>query len=350
MSEPDASDWAKKGILKSAQVTKRRLHGFLMVFLTIGFCLGACELVFRFFVFTPMFYGIDVLSYGGHYTLSPNPGLIYTPKPNTGKFNAYGHRGKAYPFEKNEKTRIVFMGDSVVEGTDVIYKYRFTELLEAKTGLSHECVNLGVRGYNFAQEFAYFKELGIRFSPDFVFWCITHNDLDTASGELENLSGRIDKIKKNSFYMHYYGLKGRVQRVLLHSRAFCFLRYFFSSHSTQKFEDALGHQLNEEHLNSIFTSLKSMETKHGFKTLFIFLPINTNDNQDAMKNMKNFARKAGFPCYDIDSYINSAMNPEEKKSLFFKNDTCHLNPLGHTMAAQFLSPLFPDPRFDEGGQ
>ena len=98
-----------------------------MIVLThIFVLLIAVEIILRVTKSIPLFYKIDLFSFGAEYELSSNPKLIYVPKFNSGEFNTYGHRGTAFPFKKIDKKRIVVMGDSVVEGFGVGVKDRFT--------------------------------------------------------------------------------------------------------------------------------------------------------------------------------------------------------------------------------
>lgn len=317
----------------------RGLYGFLMVFLTVMLCAGLLEFGCCVFIPARSLFDIDVLSHGSLYTLSNNPKLIYVPKKNTGEHNSYGHRGKAYPFEKTGKTRIVLIGDSVAEGYGVASGERFSSLLNARFAKSHEFINLGVCGYDFRQEAEYLKQLGLRFSPDYVFWAISHYDLAMWSGEIYALNETMRNMKKNSFYMHYYGARGWLNRGLLHSHAYRCVRYLAAARTNQKFEKAVGYEPDDNKFKSLLVKLKSLEKKHGFKILFIYLPVNEDAalHSDAEKNMKTMIHETDFISCDPGKYINSKLTTDEKDALFIQNDIVHLTLYGHQAVAVLLS-------------
>lgn len=122
--------------------------GIAVLSILIG--LAITELLTFFFLPAPLFRKINVTTLGREYMLSPNKTLIYEPKPGGGEFNKYGYRGKEFAYERNKKKRIVFIGDSVVEGIGVKPHERFTELLNNKLGNGFEVINLGVSGYSFS--------------------------------------------------------------------------------------------------------------------------------------------------------------------------------------------------------
>jgi hypothetical protein len=134
------------------------------------------------------------------YVLSPNRKLIYVPKPDSGEFNHDGYRGPLYPRERQPgSTRVVVIGDSVVEGLGVDADERFTSVLSEKLGPGYEIINLGVRGYGLVQEVEYLKEKGLAYAPDHVMFGITHNDLRVDSAEWNSLVKKFKSMEESSF-------------------------------------------------------------------------------------------------------------------------------------------------------
>ena len=97
--------------------------------------------------------------------------------------NALGFRDpRNYPLEKGRNTfRIVVLGDSVTFGHGARFETTYPYLLEQRLkawrpDVTWEVWNLGVPGYNTAQELAYLHEVGPRYQPDLVIVGFFPND------------------------------------------------------------------------------------------------------------------------------------------------------------------------------
>ena len=90
--------------------------------------------------------------------------------------NSYGHRGKFYsvPREKN-KYRILVLGDSFTEGSQVNEEDLFSAYLERKNP-DMEVINAGVGGYGTVQEYLYLASDGLTLAPDLVLLMVYEND------------------------------------------------------------------------------------------------------------------------------------------------------------------------------
>ena len=89
--------------------------------------------------------------------------------------NALGFRDpRNYSLEKGRNTfRILVLGDSVTFGHGALFETTYPYLLEQRLkawrpDVTWEVWNLGVPGYNTAQELAYLHEVGPRYKPDLV--------------------------------------------------------------------------------------------------------------------------------------------------------------------------------------
>ena len=319
-----------------ASVRKTVLFHFLMWSLCLLICVGACEAVLRLFAPSPIFHHIDIMSHGAMYTLADNPRLVYKPKSNAGDFNSWGYRGQAHELKRNNKARIVCIGDSVLEGCRLTLEDRFTSLLEKSLQPDYEIINLGVRGYDFFQEIEYLRELGVRFSPDWVFWFITYNDLATASSEMDRISRKIDKLKNSEYYYNYYKMKGRAESVLMHSALYRWIKYKTSKRSSEKFIYATKKNKDDKAILRGLKTIRRLENKHSFSTLFIFLPVNTVRFSEDISRLEQSVKAMGFPSTNLNDFIDSQAPPREKASLFFDNDPCHLNEKGHEVMHKIL--------------
>lgn len=86
--------------------------------------------------------------------------------------NSKNLRDKEYPFEKPAGwKRILVLGDSFVWGYGVANHDNFTEVMEsnyARNQIQFEVINTGVSGWGTDQEYLYFADEGIKYSPDIV--------------------------------------------------------------------------------------------------------------------------------------------------------------------------------------
>ncbi|HZS10866.1 MAG TPA: SGNH/GDSL hydrolase family protein [Nitrospirales bacterium] len=91
--------------------------------------------------------------------------------------NQYGHRGRTYPLQKaSGRFRILVIGDSFTEGSQVSEEELFTARLEAANP-GVEVLNAGVGGYSTVQEYLYLSREGLQFNPDLILLMTVYNDL-----------------------------------------------------------------------------------------------------------------------------------------------------------------------------
>lgn len=127
---------------------------------------------------------------------SDNPRLVYELRPGVKlseeiQINSHGFRDAEFSHEKPEGVyRIVVIGDSVtfgwLQGQDEIYP----EILErrlnetAPAGRRYEVFNLGVGGYNAAQELELLRSKGMAYHPDLVLvgYCSNDNQIGYDAG------------------------------------------------------------------------------------------------------------------------------------------------------------------------
>lgn len=102
------------------------------------------------------------------------------------KINDLGFRDpRNYSLAKPAGTfRILVLGDSVTFGHGALYETTYPYLLEQRlktwrADVNWQVWNLGVPGYNTADELAYLKEVGTRYNPDMVVVGFFPNDLSS---------------------------------------------------------------------------------------------------------------------------------------------------------------------------
>ncbi len=107
---------------------------------------------------------------GRHFTNEDGESVLVTQ-------NALGFRGPVYPEVRDPRhLRVLFLGDSFTEGTQVADAELFTRVME-RIRPDIEAVNAGTASYGTLQELLLWREIGARVNPDSVVVMFYSNDL-----------------------------------------------------------------------------------------------------------------------------------------------------------------------------
>lgn len=98
--------------------------------------------------------------------------------------NSEGLRGREYPQQRNNKKRMLVLGDSFGWGFGVNDDESFPAILEQKHP-DWEILNASVSGYGTVQQYLYLQELIPRFKPDVVLLLFYDNDFQDNVGRTE---------------------------------------------------------------------------------------------------------------------------------------------------------------------
>jgi len=98
--------------------------------------------------------------------------------------NSLGLRDREYSVERNQKKRMLVLGDSYGWGFGVNADEIFTEILEARHP-DWEIINASVSGYGTVQEYLYLQQRGILLKPDLVLVLFNDNDFQDSVGITE---------------------------------------------------------------------------------------------------------------------------------------------------------------------
>jgi hypothetical protein len=126
--------------------------------------------------------------------------------------NALGFRDtREYSLAKSPGTfRILVLGDSVTFGHGALYETSYPYLLEQRLrewrpDVAWEVWNLGVPGYNTAQELAYLNEVGGQYRPDLVIVGFFLNDFSGHDPDLTpGLAARLRSAVMRTMQRHVY--------------------------------------------------------------------------------------------------------------------------------------------------
>ena len=178
------------------------------------------------------------------------------------RINSLGFRdNREYALAKAPGTfRILVLGDSVTFGHGAVYETTYPYLLEQqlrgwRPDVKWEVWNLGVPGYNTAQELAYLKLVEQRYAPDLVVVGFFPNDF---SGYEPNLSPgigrRVASAVLRTMQRHLYSTEF-YKRVILTAR----WRLFSAGSDRQRLE----HLESEDALLSVANAVDAPEQKLG---------------------------------------------------------------------------------------
>lgn len=132
--------------------------------------------------------------YEGHYKVGRSGTVEWYTREGRGQTH-FGDDGLVVKKELDlERTRLLFVGDSFVQGRGVVDRDKFTEIVERRWNLSHteqiQTLNVGLGGLSMAAYVYFAENLDRTFKPDLVFVWITAADFENTAQferELERL-------------------------------------------------------------------------------------------------------------------------------------------------------------------
>ncbi|MCA9216322.1 MAG: tetratricopeptide repeat protein [Planctomycetales bacterium] len=183
----------------------RKLAKPALSLVAVVVCLAIGEVVVRSFGSAPELKAIQLESSDCVYKRSTNPVLGFELKSNYAsnnpdfidsyeRTNSHGQRDKPRSLEKPEGvTRVLLLGDSVVEGYGLPEDQTISQQLEQQLGPATEVLNFGVSAYCTLAEIELLEVKGLAFDPDVVVLLFVENDFDNFNREAFALGGTIDR-------------------------------------------------------------------------------------------------------------------------------------------------------------
>ena len=234
----------------------------VIVFLIIG------EVLTRIYLRYKTIYDIEMTRYGLYLKQdSDNPNIVFEHKPNSSMklmnvmvdINSDGLRDRDYQIEKDNKYRIIFLGDSLTVGWGVKEEDTFENILEEKLNscFPTEIINFGTGNYNTVQELNLFEKKGIKYKPDKVVLFYFIND-----AELTPKKSKLWFLGYSEFISFYW------------SRINIFIDKYMPSKSYKDYYSALyaGGQPGWENAKDAILRLKELSDKYGFQFQVVLLP------------------------------------------------------------------------------
>jgi hypothetical protein len=285
-----------------------------------------------------------------------DPELGWSQKPDTSttikypqfeisvQTNSIGLRDKEYPFERTDKKRILFLGDSYTWGFGVEYEERFTEILESRHP-EWEMINAGLSGYGTDQEYLYYLKEGHKFNADVVILLLYYNDFE-------------NNYRSEQFYYHkpYFtiengnlvrhnnpvpesSLSQKIERyietrtVLIRKIRFMFnffislATYHFKSEEAQRYTGGFTNFKESKPItNKLLATLKEEVEANNSKFILFGVPIRPG----LAKNLDKLAIKENIQYLNLDPFFDG----KEKENEIPGTD--HWNTKGQLLAADVM--------------
>jgi lysophospholipase L1-like esterase len=297
----------------------------LIMFLAMG------EVAVRIYARTHVLYDMEMSRYAKDLKLaSPNPAIAHVHKPNVSahlmgvdvRINSDGLRDREYPEERNEKYRIIFLGDSLTLGWGVRQEESFEHLLEEELGRRApvEILNFGTGNYNTEQETNLFIEKGLKYRPDKVVLFYFINDAEaTPKNSQWSFLERSDLL---SFY--WSRIRGFIHNLSLSKT---YKDYYASLYAP----NAPGLEVAKKSL----LRLKQVCRDRGIELQAVLLPELHEVRDYPFKReyalVADFLRTNGIDHLDLTPFFKDEADPSR---LWVAPDDAHPNAAGHRLIAR----------------
>lgn len=286
-----------------------------------------------------------------------DPDLIYGYKPGFfGKFkgdlyrnieiqiNSLGFRDDEKPIEKNDKFRIIALGDSVVFGSGLPYEYTIFYKLEKKlmsNGKNVEIFKWGVNSYSFEQYLTLLKKKGVGIKPDLIIVGFTINDIDPIDKE------KVEKMIFGETNKTNDDLKEIIKNIC---RTCIYLnRLFLIKNETKDktYEEAyLDMELKRWASNDWNETKKriiemvSISKQNDFNIVFILFPykeqLRNNEKQQNRILLHSFCKDHNITLIDPFPIFEKYQPIED---LYLKKDSIHFNEKGNEIIVESIYPI-----------
>jgi len=312
---------------------------------------------------------LRLCGYGNLEIYQPDPKLYWRPKPNQDCFTKVGHqpvhvnsngtRGPEFTAAKPASTfRILSLGDSRTFGWGLsdqeTYSRQLQSLLQewvqkqpstsdeptpnpSEEGSRHvEVINAGVNAWSFPQMLVFFRDEGLKWSPDLV--VLADANLWTQFSEKNS-----DEFVKK--FMSRVRLKNLLRRsAIYHFAIEVKLQAFYQRYRTKFIpvdpnQDPLFKEQQQNDPDAVFRSaiedLCRTAGSNGITPVLLLLPtldeLSSTNESRVLAVKRAVSAKFGVPLVDLTPELAAG-----GKTLYLEADPVHLNAAGNEMAARRL--------------
>ena len=317
---------------------KRLLQNLLLSLVVFLLCFAVLEVTLR------------LMGYGNLEIYQPDAQLYWRLKPNQDCYtkidhkpvhiNARSTRGPEFSEQKPLGViRILSLGDSRTFGwgltDEETYSRRLENLAQKYLGDSGnvQVINAGVNAWSFPQMLVYFREYGLRYSPDYVI--LAEANLWTQFSEKSSP----EFVKK--FLLRVW-LKNFLRRfATYHYFIEVKLKSFYERHRTKFIpvdpqQDTLFKEQQQSDPDALFRDaiegICSLAQSNHVKPILLFLPtldnLNTTNRIGVLEVKRAAAAKYGVPLVDLSADLRSG-----GKELYLDADPVHYTAQGNAIVA-----------------
>lgn len=313
------------------------LSGFssklFLLLLTTVVCVIFAELALRYIVKIPLpsfkfqlkypqlFEEYDAFGYRLH----PSREMHYRYPPDSPveikiTSNADGFRSSRELEQRDERKRIMIIGDSFVFGDGVEEQDRFSNILETLEP-NWRIDNLGMTGFGPDLMLRAFESVGLALTPQIAVFCMYTDDFRRVRPYYAGVGFKIPRYKLESGKLITIPYP---EKSLLHESAI----YHSIRHIYWTKSDAI-YRLNE----AILDRFLSLAHAHQIQPVIIFLPGRGDKSWDKERRfwLKNYSQQHSVPFNDFTDLVHSY----KRKDVFIYNNP-HLNSRGHQIVAEAL--------------
>ena len=313
---------------------KNLLLRLLAIFIVFIVFLALGELLIRFYLGHNTAYDIEMTKYAMHLKNdSQNPLIGHVHRPNKSMelmnvmvdINSDGFRDKDYPVDRNDKYRIIFLGDSLTFGWGVKEEETFATLLEEDLDTKNptEVINFGTGNYNTEQEVNLFLEKGLKYNPDKVVLFYFIND-----AEITPEKSGLWFLGYSQFISFYW------------SRINSLLNNFLPSKSFQEYYESLYDEGQQGWINSrkAIIQLRDICESKGIQFQVVLLPelhdVNNEIFTNVYDNLSLFLEENNIEYMNLAKLFENHPNQIE---LWVSYDDAHPNNIAHRKIAEATS-------------
>ena len=296
---------------------------------------------------------LRLMGYGNLEVYEPDRKLYWKLKPNQDCFtkidrrpvhiNSHGTRGPEFQMEKPAGTvRILSLGDSRTFGwglrDEETYSRQLERLLQGHAGAGRtvEIINAGVNAWSYSQMQVYFRDVGLRFRPDFVI--LADANLWTQFSE-QNSPEFVDQILRRvrlknflrRFALYHFFIEVQLQNAIQRHR----LKFI----PVDPKQDQLFKEQQQEDPDKLFREeiqrLCLIAKTNGVTPLLLYLPttgdLGPTNQSNVLRVKREVANEIGVPLVDLTPDLMP-----QGKALYLDADPVHLNAQGNSIVAERL--------------
>jgi lysophospholipase L1-like esterase len=244
-------------------------------------------------------------------------------------------RDHEYPVGRNEKNRMLVLGDSFGWGYGVDLTDRFDEVLERRHS-DWEIINASVSGYGTDQQFLYLRDRGIVFKPDVVLLLLYSNDFVNNNAAAQYfLNKPYFTLQGTDLELHNTPVPAlSIPQRLAHSlgrtyvlgRAYVGAKQFLADMTRRRnvAEQESGSSGDYQLTLQLISNIQRISRENGADFILVSVPM----GDDSKAVLRKLSDRAGFPYLPLDNFFENSGD----ESTFFPNDG-HWNAYGHRITA-----------------